>query len=691
MSGLSRYGEILDFLLAEPGFVATTVLYAVLAGLCLAVSGTWLPLLAWRTSHSSRELRGDSPAAEPDLNGVALLALAVGGGLVLTVSLGTASAYLLKRLLPGLVAAVVVGLLTLVPLVRGLRGGGIRLGTSRTAFAVLTVIAFSLGLWQHVIMAFPRAEMTSPHDSSTMSVIAFADLHRDSGFHVHLATILSQTGLPLRDLYGSPTQEYSPVIHTGHGVLLGSLAGGLGTSEYRASTALWIVVMVLTAWSACALLAGEDVPGPIVVLGSLCPLVLGPLSVPTLAMLTQPQFVMGQLIESPLTAARMYWNLPQATSTAMVAVALICVDGLCRAAGGRGGRLWWTIAAAAAIGASGWVKPSLFVFYAPALVLALVVHRAGIRETAAAVVIFVAAAAVYLLPSWLVSVAEHPSWSLHPTAAQTQHVVKFLLLGCGPALLLSLGPLRRMFGSILQPSQPQTLTVALVAMGGSLLFALLFREDRYAELENFAVFQPNIWWGPSACVVLLVPLLLRSAVQRIRAAGRADWFVVAGVILGAVQVVGGTLFAVAYPAVNGRIYPQKDVDVLLTARARTTPTTRFLIDPILLHPDVGFSDVAGMLGRPCLFGTSYMSDAEQEILISWNELFFEPHRTEGTGWAGYDAAILSDLDGAGAARTALAERGWTSEDLGEGFSLWRRPVDPPETGGGAAPHSSPGQ
>ncbi|MGD9853931.1 MAG: hypothetical protein AB7U20_03180, partial [Planctomycetaceae bacterium] len=505
---MARYGEMFQFLMGEPAFVATTALNAVLAALFLAIAGTWLPLLVLRGSKSETVADGVVPPRDADLNWFSLFTLSVGGGLVLTVTLGTASAFVFKQLLPGAALAFVIGLAAATLLFVRIRRDRVELGVGSIVLAAITAVPFCLGLWHHVFMAFPQDLPSGP-------VIVFSDLHRDSGFHVHLASILAETGLPLRDLYGSPTQEYSPVIHTGHGVLLGSIATVLQTSMYRASTALWIVVMVLLSWSAGVLLSRGSVPHAIVLLGSLCPLVLGPLAVPTMATLTQPPFALNQFTQSSLTAPRMYWNLPQALSTAMVAVALVCFDGYCRAEPRSRARLRWVFGSAAAMAASGWVKPSLFVFYGPALLIALLVHRAAIRETAAAIATLAGAVAVYLLPSWLVTVAEHPSWSLHPSVEQTQHVAKFVLLGCGPALLLSFGPLRKLPGLLVRKSDPQPLTPALVAMGGSLLFALLFRENRYEELKDFSVFQPNIWWGPSACVVLLVPLLLRSATQRI--------------------------------------------------------------------------------------------------------------------------------------------------------------------------------
>ncbi len=671
---MGRYGVVFEFLGQQPGFIATTVLNAVLAALFLAFVGTWLPLLMVRRSGAGADR--ESPGTPPDapleallgsgLNLSEMFAVAVGGGLMLSVTLGTASAYLFKQVGPGVVLSVVVGVLTTLLLAARLRGNRVRLGTGVWTLAGITTIPLCLGLWQHVFMAFP-------HDLPGGRMIVFADMHRDSGFHVYMSSILRDTGLPLVDLHGSPAHEFAPVTHTGHAVLMGMLAAVLRTSLYGASTALWIVSMVLMAWSAAVLLLRAGVPKAFVWLGSLTLLVIGPVTTPPIALLTQPDLAIRQ---SPLVSARMYWNLPQALSIAMVAVGLVCFDWYCRAQAGSRERLKAIIVTAAAIAASGWVKPSLFVFYGPALVITLLVHRASLREIAMAVLTMAGGVVVYLLPAMLVTVPGQPSWSVHPSFEQTQAVIEFILLGSGPALLLALAPLRQLAGSVVRKSNPKPLTLAVVAMGGSLLFALLFREDRFAALVDFPVLQPNIWWGPSACVVLLFPLLLRSVVQRIIAVGKADWFVISGFILASLQVVSGLLYAIAYPAIVGRVHPQLDVDILVAAREKTAPRTRLLLDPMLLHEQVGFTDLAGILARPCLFATNYMSDGDRQNLESWDKLFHETDETDetqGAGWADYDGAILAEGSGSEAARQAVSDLSWTSEGLTHGFQLWRRP------------------
>lgn len=685
---MARYGEMLRFLGGDPGFIATTVVQAVLAALFLSVVGTWLPLLirsgsAAREGDESPDTMGDQP-----LSRFGLFTLSLGGGLMLVVGLGTASALLFKQLMPGVIASIVTGLVTTILLIRQKRTvGPARVGIG--VMVILTLVPLTMTLWHHIFTAFPFGE-------GEAEIVVFSDAFRDSGFHIHLASVLSETGLPLRDLYGSPDHAYSPLVHTGHGVLMGSLALVLRTSIYRASTALWMVAMVLLCWSVATLLSRRSIPRPVIVLGSLCPLFLGPLTMPTLAVLTQPVFAINQLSSTALTAPRMYWNLPQTLTSALTAMSLLCLDGYCGSARSNRRRLNWIVAAAAAIAVSGWVKPSLFIFYGPALLITLIISRCTFRDILTVAGIFAAAVVVYLLPSWLVPVADHPSWSIHPSLEQTQHVLTLLVFGCGPAALLAIGPIRELISRVFRPGDPHPLTVALVAMGGSLLFALLFLEDRFANLAAFRIYQPNLWWGPSACLVLLAPLLIESAVERIIAAGKADWFMLAGLILGSVQIANGILLAVAYPSILGRVYPHQKVDALQAARSRTAPEARFLVDANFLHPVAGFTDLAGYLARPCLFGTSYMDPAEAEILTSWDALFPRPepeddededaeqHEEETVSnpmaWSQYEVAIVSEEEHAAKARDTLTTAGWTSEDLSEGYRLWTRPARAEDSG-----------
>ncbi|MBX3440313.1 MAG: hypothetical protein KF861_22680, partial [Planctomycetaceae bacterium] len=307
---MSRYGEVFQSLGSQPLFVITTVLHAALAALFLAGAGSWLPLLLGRRDRRPLDLASLPARTALDDGLLASLTLSIGGGLVLSAALGTASAFLLKQVLPGMLVALGLGLMGTAFLRRQLRRDRLTSQLGGVTVATITLLPILLGLWLHLLTAFPN-------DHEGKRSFLFSDLHRDSGFHIFLASIVGESGLPLIDLHGSPTTPYSPVTHTGHGVLIAGLAGVLNTDLFQASTALWIVSLVLLTWAAAMLLSfSSQVPKSVVLIGSLSVLVIGPLTTPPVAMLTIPQVALAQ---GPLVSARMYWNLPQALSTALVA------------------------------------------------------------------------------------------------------------------------------------------------------------------------------------------------------------------------------------------------------------------------------------------------------------------------------------------------------------------------------------
>ncbi|MEZ6052105.1 MAG: hypothetical protein R3C02_12045 [Planctomycetaceae bacterium] len=656
----SAYGRLFTILASQPGFVLSTVLLALLIGLWLAIMGAWLPWFAlrWTEDESGPEkdqgltnVSTRKAAVSAPVSLVSLLTLSIGGGLCSVVFWGTLSAFVFKQLIPGAIIASVLGLLAASRLVIAILRRRISLKEGGWAFAIVTGASFLIGFWQHVFTEIPD-------NSRGIETYVYSELQGDTAFHVFLASVLKETGLPLRNLYGSTEHDYSPVTHTGHGVLIGTFSSLLGISVYRASTSLWIVATVLIVWATFDLLSRATLPKGFLTIGSLSPLLLGPVSIPVFALLANPQLARNQ---EPLISARMYWNVTQAISTSLGAVVLLCFH-LYGRTESESHRLRMIGITTLVLIASGWVKPSLIIFYGPALLLSLLVHRAPIRDLAVVIGLLVMGVAVYLLPAWLVPVPEVPSWSLHPSWEQTMEVLSFVVFGCGAGLLLSIGPLKTLIATVTTRSEPQAITLALIAMGGSLIFALLFREEQFV---GFRVFQPNLWWGPSACVVLLFPLVLLSSARRIKQTGRADGLILAGLLLGAIQLLNGSLFAAAYPAVISRAYVSAYVDTLRVAGSKTPPQTRFLLDPAGAQ-----LPVLSALGRPTLIGTSFMADVDLENLKEWKRLFVEPFETDSTGWSQYDAALLHKSSTH--AQENLQELGWTVEQLNDDFQLWRR-------------------
>ncbi len=653
---MKSYDSLQRMIFDQPEGVNTAVGWALVLTFGLMLIGGWLPLLLWfrQTPEANRKSAYSL---------ISILPLMLSGGVILLVLAGTFSAYVFANLVPGLIFAGLAGVCTLAILVVRLRQRTLSFGTSKRVFVFVTGCTFGITLWQHAVTEFDYRDRAGES-------IVYSDLNDDTSFHVYLAVMVRETGLPLRDLYGSPEYDYCHVTHTGHGVLIAGLATVSGMSEFRTTACLWIATSLLLCWASMAIVAGSELPGVYTLVSGLVPLVFGPLMMPSILPLFQPDTA---LQIKPLVSARMYWNLPQALSTALAAVSLILFQEYCRRAVSNTGRPVALSLVALSIVAAGLVKPSIFIFYAPALAITLLAQRARLVELVVSGVIMGLGCVVYLLPAFLVDVPELPSWSFRPTREQSQAVVSFVCLGCGAALLMAIRPLIQLFRDLVKPREPQVLMLPLIAMGGSLLFAILFREERFVGHTSF---QPNIWWGPSACVVLLIPLLIRSSVCR-KDSTRGMMFVHwASMLLLAVHVINGSQFALATPANNLRAYPKKLADTFSEARERTAPDTRFLLDPRL-----AWVDLVGFLRRPVLLRTSYMSAADAQNLEDWNRLFDDSVSASGSGWAEYDAAILvgeSDQSfNSRRTQEVLSTKGWRRRLLTTGYQLWIRPVQIP--------------
>ncbi|MCA9077942.1 MAG: hypothetical protein KDA93_23135 [Planctomycetaceae bacterium] len=648
---MSSYDQFLRMIADEPGNVFSAVGLALVTLFVLFCVGGWLPRLCWGQQSDDR----DSSIISPPPRILEIIALMLGGGVMLAVTLGTLSAYVTKSVLPGMVLTGVLGFASSVRLLRDLRGCKLTWGVNRLTFVLVTISAMAMSLWHHVVSEYEISQ-------GSKAVIAYSDLNGDTSFHVYLATSVRDSGLPLRDLYGSTTREYSQVTHTGHGVLIAGLASVLRASEFHVSASLWMSAALLLSWSSMAIVMRSQLSGFIMFVCGILPLMFGPLMIPSFLPFFHPS---AALAIDPGISNRMYWNLPQALSTALAAVALVLFDKYCRRVMGGDGERRMLILATLAIVTSGWVKPSLFIFYAPALLVTLAIQRARLTSVALTIGILAVGVVTYLLPGFLVDVPELPPWSFHPNRQQAIEVARFVGFGCGAVLLLAVAPLYRLIRELVHPQEPRVVTLPLVAMGGSLLFALLFREERFVEFKSF---QPNIWWGPSASVLLLLPVLIRHAVRQARITERVSILSLVASALIVLHLFNGLQFALATPAINTRGFPMKFADAMQAAQQQTAHETRFLLDPMM-----AWVDLAAFLRRPALFNTNYMFPEDEQILSDWTQLFEEPNESAGTGWADYDAAIV--YDGSRRAQQALQEQGWTVAPLTSGFQLWTRPTD----------------
>ncbi|MCA9077938.1 MAG: hypothetical protein KDA93_23115 [Planctomycetaceae bacterium] len=652
---MASYGHLARLLIGQPSIIPIAMLTSLWVGICLVVLGAWLPCV-W----TSLAVRRDEDATNLDhFSTVRLLALFLAGGLTSLLVTGTASAFLFHDLLLGIIVSAVIGVASVVRLMLHLDRGQLRLSIGRRVLVIVTLLPFLLGVWLHEIS---EVRFNTVYGQG----VAFGSLNDDNSFHVYLASMIEQHGLPLRDLYGSPHQDYAPLVHTGHGVLIASIARITGINLYQSAAALWTVGLVLLAWTGCDVMSRVTTSPSYIFLGALSPLVLGPINLPSIVPFWRPGEALDQV---PLVAARMYWNLPQTLSTALVGVSLVCFGEYLRnASNGRNSQKQLMITTLLIV-ASGWVKPSLFIFFAPAMLITLLIHRRGVTDLVIVTLTLGTGVLVYLLPHWLVTLPEAPVWSLTHSLVQTIEVGKFVALGCGTALLLAMKPLWILLRSIgarvtADELSSSNLALPLVAMGGSLMFALLFREDRFI---GHVAFQPNIWWGPSGCVVLLIPWLMRFANDRLRDGNSHSWLAIIGIALLSLQTINGIVFAFACPAINTRVYPQPFVEALERARDATATYTTFLIDPGIAN-----IDLANLLHRPALYTTSYMSEPDRQMLDAWNSLFVPPFdESKEDTWRHYDAAIVSNT--ARVARESLSQREWKMSPLTPLFELWLNP------------------
>ncbi len=647
---MASYGHLVRLLIEQPSIIGIAMLTSLWVGLVLIGIGAWLP---WVWTSLGQSTRDETSDGEP-LTVLRGLVLSLGGGMTSLVIMGTASAYLFRELLPGVLLSSVLGFVSIIRLTQLEDFHRVQWGANVRLLSIVTLLPFLLGVWLHQI-----SEVR--YDTAYGRGVAFGGLNDDNSFHVYLAAMVEEHGLPLCDLYGSPHQDYAPLVHTGHGVLIAATAQATGVGLFAATAALWTAGFVLIAWAGFDLLSRTMLSPTLVRLGCLSPLVLGPIGIPSVFPLWRPGEALQQ---EPLVAARMYWNLPQTISIALVAVSLICLAGVWSAPRGHRRSLPSLLLATLLIVTSGLVKPSLLIFYGPALLITLIVQRRTKREISGTVVVLALGVLVSLLPQWLVPLPSAPEWSVTPSLGQSMAVGSFVVWGCGGVLLLSLRPLRDMLSSMWSPGVCSAAMLSLVAMGGSLLFALLFREDRFVE---HIVFQPNIWWGPSACAVLLIPWVMRVMAET-SVSGRFERLVQrVGVTLLWLQVLNGIVFAVACPAINTRVYPQSTVEALERARESTSPATALLIDPSIRQ-----IDLASILHRPALYATSYMSEVDEHTLAEWDALFTSPFDDlVDAKWSEYDAAIVANS--ASAARQALLRRGWSVSPLTSMLELWRRP------------------
>lgn len=640
MNDMDKLADFLNLLGSAVGPVSVLVAYS-LAGLVMTwLCGTWLLLLLapGRPATAISDPRGEWLWLHP-------VVLAAGWGTLISVS--TASLYLTKGMLAGEVLLVLLAVSSGVLLLR------FRPRFDWNGYGTLVLIglaALVIGIWQHVGTALP---VTDGSD-----YLVFSDLHLDLPIHVALAGVIQDSGLPLVNLWPSDTHAYSAPMHIGHAIAIASYSSAMGISLYEASTVSFVVATVLTAWCALGLFAARVKPqAGYALLVMLSTLAIGQLTLPWLHDPTAPR---APLDTGIWLASRSYWNISQAISIALTIGGLLVLDGYCAVR--REGRVQLPVLGVAVglIAIGGLVKPSLVIFFGPALFFWLVLSGARIAEFMVTVVVLQVAFMTYMLPRFLHVSVGGPGWSVGPEEGQFAEVALFLWHACFGIAVILCGVVIRSVGSGWRTRRWQVLDLGVIALGGSILFALLFREVRFV---GFPVLQPNIWWGISGCIVLLVPLASREIPGLLSSGKRLRWLAVLGLGVLAVQTLNGLRVAWVYPFMNLRRHDAVLAETLDRARELTVPGTRFALDPTLEH-----FDLRPFLSRPSLMLTSYTLPRNRQAYSSW-KAFVASGRARPP-LERLDAVVLDQQRGN--AHRFFAEQGWRAVTINDRYTLWHR-------------------
>ncbi len=625
--------------------------------LLLFLVGLWFPLCL--AGGSSRFEAGVGPTSVGSpLNWVRLLPLALAGGLATATTAWTLSLFAFDGFALGnfiVYGACLLGA-GLVWKRRDEMTGGI---SHPQAWLFASLFALALGLWHHAATELPIL-----HD---VPRLVFSDLHRDLGAHVQMAGLVREGGLPMQSFWGALDHDYWALSHTGHLVLIAGISQFLGIGLYPAASLLWIDAIVLIAWGVLALLKGSGLGGSARFMLVVATLVWGALAFPELHRLHDPLRESaggGFELDAPgyWIAGRGFWNLPQTLSLSLTLVGLLVLEAFGVARQGRRGGGVLLAAAIFLLVVGGWTKPSLVIFFGPALLLWLALNRAQPRELFLAVGALSAGAFVYAIPALFFFLPPAPAWTLLPTAEQSAMVGTFMLMASPGLLVLAMTPAVGLVRERGLLSDFRVLDLALVAAGGSLLFGLLFREDQFV---GFRVFQPNIWWGMSACLLLLVPLLGRAALADLKRPGWRRAVAGAGLGLSLLHVFNGFCLGVVYPTLNLRAHSASDAEVLAAGRMKTEPGMRFAVDPVFQD-----YDLLGYLSRPVIMPGVVGSDSEREILAAWQAFVASGEPPPKLFGKRFDALILHRDRRQSAAY--LLSRGWQREALGDEFVLWQQ-------------------
>ena len=521
------------------------------------------------------------------------------------------------------------------------------------AISLISLITFLMGLWQHALTDLPMEE--------GLEYLVYSDLHQDLTFHVALASIIEGSGLPLINVQPSPTYEFSGLAHTGHITLIAGFSNLLGISKYMASTVVWLISMLLTAWGVLALLTKQANLGiPYKLLIVVATLVWGSSILPDPRWLLNPGQAVSHANPGLWIASRSYWNISQALSIGLTLGGLLLLDLYCEFRKKNEIHLFVLGLSVGLIVLGGFTKPSLVIFYGPALIIWLFLSGARALEYLVALIVLAAGFLIYFLPAFLNVIPSMPSWSLASDQQQWLGVAKFLWQASLSLAIVTFVIVSKSISTGWRDRQWQLIDLGVIAFGGSVLFAILFRENQFV---GFWVLQPNIWWGLSACIVLLVPLVGREVSGLMQSNGWRRRVVILGLVIAMVQVINGLSVALAYPILTTRKHVKNLAVTLKTAQQLTDVSTRFAIDPSLFR-----LDLYPYLSRPTLYFYSFASHDSKSAYLAW--INFCSTGKGNPPLERLDAVVLHR--NREHANLYFSKLGWQSTRLDETYMLWRK-------------------
>ena len=658
ISGLIEYSTYFDVLTSAPLQLAGRCVQLVVVLFCLLLCGLWLPrLLLAPITHEPATADDDATIGRVN-RWALLLSLSATGGVISCVTFWTLSLFAFHRIGPGVACVLVLaiaGLWGVRPLFRYVQPD-----KHRGILVLVTLAALAMGFWQ-----FAATEVKSDRR------VWLSDRHWDLSIHVHSASVIGASGLPKLNLNGIPDERYNPLCHTGYAVLIAGVSQLGGTSLYQASAVLWMIAYVLIGWSSLALVGRFQISGFASFVCAIAPLLWARVYLPMMMVMLNPSAA-ESFPQHPYVAALMYHNLPHVWSVAAMAGALVCLD-LSATLPRRG--LTALAFAAWAIAISGWIKPSQFILFVPALLIYLAFSRRRLTAWVTVMVLLGLGTLVYMLPALLFELPSHPSWVLSVSRDKTMEATRLFASGLGAGVLFAAA---RLIAVCKRPKSIVELDwgdVAFIAASGGYLFTILFAEGR-AGAD-----QPNIWWGVGGSLVLFSPYLVAwcSGAEALTNRARLPvWLRRICCCVVGIQLLNGLILVAVYPLIGLRSRDLSRAQALEQAGRATPPGTLFFVDPGYPQPrraelDMGLEhpDLAGYLGRPVLYLSKMGSQKAKDELEPWwhfantGDVRMMPHINRR------DAIVLheSRTD----ASETLVSNGWSlTKKLAGGFQLFQR-------------------